>query len=253
MKSEKIQKIISNLGNYSRRQAEKLIRQKEVKCNGVTVKIGERAFFTDRIEVKKTAILKNEQNKKKYVVLNKPKGVVTTMADEKGRKTIRDIAKIKYKERLYPVGRLDLNSQGLLILTNDGEFANFVMHPKNRIKKTYKVSIEKKITPYDVEKLQTLNLQQYNHNSQKKVKILCTTKEYSVFLITLNEGKKRQIRNMVRIVFGIEVKKLERIRIGPVKLSKLKPGQMRDLTQKELESFYCLMKKSKPKNRQVEN
>ena len=245
MKKERIQKIIANAGFCSRRKAEELIAKNFVLCNGKTVKLGDKATFKDSIYVNNKKINFENNSEKIYVVLNKPKGFVTTMQDEKGRKTVADLAKKQYEERLFPVGRLDCNSQGLIILTNDGEFANFVMHPSSNIYKTYKVTIPCKIAENDAKKLENGVFLNSQKTAKTKVEILKSYDEISTFLIRMHEGKKRQIREMVKKVFNCNVIKLVRIKIGIIKLNNLKPGKMRPLTKHELNFFRNLQKNKK--------
>lgn len=146
MKKQRIQKLMSSFGVCSRKKAEELIKNNKVFCNNKLVKLGDKACEEDVLRIGEKELKLNKKVEKKYYMLNKPKGVLTTLKDDFNRKTILSlIKKFNIKQRVYPVGRLDLNSQGMLILTNDGEFSNFLMHPKNKIEKTYKITIEKKI------------------------------------------------------------------------------------------------------------
>ena len=156
------------------------------------------------------------------------------MKDEKNRKTVADLVYGFFKERVYPVGRLDLNSQGLLLLTNDGEFANFIMHPRNNVEKTYEVVINKPISRYEILKMQNGVLIEGKKTAKSKIKVLNKTEKKTKFLITIHEGRNRLIRKMVFFFFFFEVLKLNRIRIGPLKLEGLKTGEFKQLSLKEV-------------------
>lgn len=242
MKEERIQKIIASNLNYSRRKAEELIKSGRVKCNGKKVCLGDRGSYKDRIEID-GVILEVEKNREKiYLMLNKPRGYVTTMKDERGRKNISDLIYPKIKERVYPIGRLDLRSQGLLLLTNDGEFSFGIMHPKNEIEKVYMVSVNKEITKEEVKKLEEGVCYEGVKTKPCRVEVLFNSKEKSRFKITISEGKKRQIRNMVKAILGEEVRKLKRTQIGTVKLKNLPLGEFRSLTKEEVLSLKSLIK-----------
>lgn len=232
MEKQRIQKIIAQKGFCSRRKAEMLIRLKKVSCNGKIAKLGDLAAFDDLILV--DGVLLNNKENKRYIMLNKPTGFVTTTSDEKNRKTVLDLLK-GVKERVYPVGRLDINTSGLLFLTNDGEFANFVMHPSSNLEKTYRVTVEKKLSSFAIKSLKEGVLIEGKKTAKCKIKIISLKEDLSVFLIVLHEGRKRQIRKMVKAVLNCEVKKLTRLQIGPIKLNGLPKGHYKDFSVKELE------------------
>ena len=236
MEKQRIQKLMSLFGVCSRKKAEELIKKKQVYCNNKLVKLGDKASRNDVLKIGEKNICLNQKVEKKYYVLNKPKGVLTTLKDDFNRKTILSlIKKFNIKQRVYPVGRLDLNSQGMLILTNDGEFSNFLMHPKNQIEKTYKVTIEKELKAIHVNKLKDGVLVNGFKTAKAKVELIFKSSKKSIFLITICEGKKRQIRNMVKKVVGCQIKKLERIAIGGLKLKNVAVGQIKQLSLKEVE------------------
>lgn len=238
---QRIQKIIAINSKYSRRKAEELIKNGRVRCNGKKTNLGDKASSKDKIEID-GVVLNIKNSKKIYLMLNKPRGYVTTMKDEKGRKKVLDLIYPKIKEKVYPIGRLDLKSQGLLLLTNDGKFAYGIMHPKNEIKKIYNVSVNKDITEEEIMKLEEGVYYDGVKTKPCKVEVLFNSKEKSRFKITISEGKKRQIRNMVKTVLKGEVKKLKRIQIGTIKLKNLPVGQFRNLTEEEVLSLKKLIK-----------
>lgn len=242
MEKQRVQKLISSFGICSRKKAEELIKNNKVFCNNKLVKLGDKASKEDILKIGEKELRLNQKVEKKYYMLNKPKGVLTTLKDDFNRKTVLSLIKsFKIKQRIYPIGRLDLNSQGMLILTNDGEFSNFLMHPKNKIQKTYKITIAKKIKNSHVLKLENGVLINGFKTSKAKVELIFVSLKKSIFLITICEGKKRQIRNMVKKVVGCLVKKLERISIGSLGLNNLAVGQIKKLSLKEV----SLLKKNK--------
>lgn len=240
---ERLQKLLSEAGICSRRKAEKEIAEGRVKVNGVTAKIGDSADpKQDRIFFNGMEILFKEKPHR-YLMLNKPVGVVTTMRDEKGRKCVSDL--VQCGTRVYPVGRLDFASEGLLLMTDDGELANQLMHPSHHVDKTYLVEVQgkqEKIAGLEKE----MDIDGYRIRSAK-VKILKRLSEDCFLLqLTIHEGRNRQIRKMCQQC-GFKVLGLQRIAIGNLHLdSTLEPGQWRDLTRKERESF---LNKTVKKNR----
>lgn len=225
-KSERVQKIISNAGYCSRRKAEELIEKGLVFVNSRRIHLG------DRADARKDEITVNgkklEFSKKIYLIFNKPYGYLTTTKDPKNSKTIMRF--IKTKERVYPVGRLDKDSEGLLILTNDGDFANKIMHPRYEINKTYFVAVDKKISDENIKNLEEGVLVEERKTSKAKVERL-TEKEFN---ITIHEGRKRIIRKMLAAL-GYNVVRLIRISIGKLQLGDLKAGRCRELSEKEKE------------------
>ena len=176
-----------------------------------------------------------KKRRKIYIMLNKPRGYVTTMADELDRKCVTELL-TGVDERVYPVGRLDRNSEGLLLFTNDGNFANDIMHPSRHISKTYRVTVRPDVTE---EQLIALSgSMELDGKMTQPATVVVKTKEPGrvVLLMTIHEGKNRQIRRMCESV-GLEVARLRRISIGPLKLGMLKPGTYRDLTAEELRAI----------------
>lgn len=235
MEKTRIQKIIADAGYCSRRKAEELITQGRVKINGHPVKLGDKAGFKDLITVDGEKLFVPKKKNFIYIMLNKPRGYVTTMSDELDRKCVTDLLE-DVEERVYPVGRLDRNSEGLLLFTNDGEFANSIMHPSRHVSKTYRVTVRP-----DINDEQLVQLSEGVVIDGKKTlpaNVVVKTKEPGrvVMLITIKEGRNRQIRKMCEAV-GLEVARLRRISIGPLKLGMLKPGAWRELTAEELRAI----------------
>ncbi|MDE5946234.1 MAG: rRNA pseudouridine synthase [Oscillospiraceae bacterium] len=235
MEKIRIQKIMADAGYCSRRKAEELISQGRVKLNGRPVKLGDKADSKALISVDGEKIYIPRKKNMVYIMLNKPRGYVTTVSDELDRKCVMDLFE-DLEERVYPVGRLDRNSEGLLLFTNDGEFANNIMHPSRHISKTYRVTVRP-----DISDEQLVRLSEGVEIDGKKTlpaNVVVKDKEAGrvVLLITIKEGRNRQIRKMCEAV-GLEVARLRRISIGPLKLGMLKPGAYRNLTPDELRAI----------------
>ncbi|MDO6354454.1 MULTISPECIES: pseudouridine synthase [unclassified Caloramator] len=228
---ERIQKYIARCGVTSRRKAEELIKQGKVKVNGELIKDiilvdPER----DIVEVN-GKIIKPEE-KKVYIMLNKPIGYVTTVKDEKGRRTVLDL--IDVKERIYPVGRLDYDTSGLLILTNDGDFAYKLMHPSKEVDKVYIAEVEGIPTEKELEMFRNgLKIEDYI-TSKAKIEILKIIDKNALVRIVIHEGKNRQVRKMCEKI-GHKVLKLKRVQIGKIKLGSLEVGKWRYLKKEEIE------------------
>ncbi len=232
MEKIRIQKIIADSGYCSRRKAEELISSGAVTVNGRPCSLGEKALITDIIKVYDDTI-SSEEPAKRYIMLNKPRGYVTTMSDEHGRKIASDLL-TGVKERVYPVGRLDRNSEGLLLFTNDGEFANEITHPSGHVTKTYRVTIDGMVSEDALIKLTSgVLLDDGSKTLPCKAEVLSESPERSVLIFVIREGKNRQIRRMCEAV-GLKVGRLRRTAVGGVKLGMLKPGEYRDLTSEEL-------------------
>ncbi|MEN2993883.1 MAG: pseudouridine synthase [Thermodesulfovibrio sp.] len=231
---ERLQKILSKYGIASRRHAEKLIKEGRVTVNGKVAVIGQKADPTkDYIKVDGKLLIKPEP--KVYYAFYKPRKVITSLFDPQGRPTIKDFLKgIKF--RVYPVGRLDFDSEGLLLLTNDGDLAYKIMHPSYQIEKTYLVKIDGLIEPETIEKLKKGIKIEGKLAIPVSVQLVRRLKANSWIRITLHEGKKRQIRKMLERV-GHPVIRLIRIAIDGIKLGELKPGQLRPLTKEEIEKL----------------
>lgn len=230
---ERLQKIIASRGLCSRRQAEKWIEEGRVRLNGNTAKLGDTADISeDVIEVDGKRLPK--AGKKVYLMLNKPRGFVTTLSDEKGRKNAAELV-AGCGVRVYPVGRLDMDSEGLLLFTNDGEFANLMMHPRHEVDKTYRVWV----TDFAPEKLDALakpiELDGYTIK-KPRVRPVRTEPTRAIIDVTIHEGRNRQVRRMCQAA-GLEVARLKRIREGKLHIGDLKPGSWRYLEPEEIESL----------------
>lgn len=230
--SERLQKIISSVGLMSRRAAEECIAAGRVCVNGRTAVLG------DKADVEHDSILVDGKplpsaTGKRYIMLNKPKGYVTTMNDEKGRRNVTEL--VKSQGRLYPVGRLDMYSEGLLIMTNDGDFANRLMHPSHNIAKTYRTWVQGEDIGLAVEYLRgALDIGDCVVQALN-VDIEEVYPRGAVLLITIGEGRNRQVRKMCQCC-GLRVTRLVRISEGELELGSLKSGAWRDLTQEEINS-----------------
>ena len=237
---ERLQKVIANLGYCSRRKAEELISEGKVSVNGNVVKeLGTKVKTSDTIEVEGN-ILDNNKNYE-YYILNKPRGVVTTTHDEHDRKTVVDL--IDTNTRIYPVGRLDYDTTGLLLLTNDGVLANKLMHPSSKIDKTYIAKIEGMISPISIKKLRSGVIIDGYKTRPARVKVKSVNKKTnkSIVEITISEGKNHQVKKMFEAV-GHHVEKLKREKYAIFDIRDLKVGDYRKLTFKEVSILYSLFK-----------
>lgn len=229
---ERLQKIISASGLMSRRAAEELIVAGKVSVNGVTAALGDKAEAgVDKILVDGKAL--PSAGEKLYIMLNKPRGYVTTLSDEKGRKNVTELIK-ELGTRLYPVGRLDMYSEGLLLMTNDGDFANRLMHPSHEIDKCYHTWVKGEDMGWAVELLRCpMEIDGYV-TSPAEVDILELKGEEALLAITIHEGRNRQVRKMCEAA-GLKVTRLMRVSEGGVELGTLKSGKWRRLTEEELD------------------
>ena len=248
MEKVRIQKIISDSGRCSRRKAEELIAAGLVTVNGRPCSLGDKADpMNDLVRVEGEEIAA-ERAEKRYIMLNKPRGYVTSMADEMGRKIASDLL-TDVHERVYPVGRLDRNSEGLLIFTNDGEFANDIMHPSRHVSKTYRVTIDGMVIESQLSQLMSgVELDDGVKTLPCTVEVLSEAPDRTVLRFVIKEGRNRQIRRMCSAV-GLEVGRLRRTAVGGVKLGMLKPGEYRDLTKEELRSLRAAVGKTQNKRR----
>ncbi len=241
MNRVRIQKLISECGVTSRRKAEEMISKGRVKVNGHPVRLGDKADLrTDNITVDGKRISKPQNSK--YIMLNKPRGYVTTLSDEFGRKCIAQLT-ADVGERVFPVGRLDRDSEGLLLLTNDGEFANMIIHPSRHIPKVYRATL--KPGPTDEQLIKFRNGMMLKGDSRKTapadINVISQSDDgfppsRAVAEIVLYEGRNRQIRRMFEQM-SIKVARLRRIAIGNVSLERLVPGKWRELDKFEVESL----------------
>ncbi len=233
MKDNKIrlQKHLAACGVASRRKAEELIENKKVKVNGHIASIGDKVDpIRDKVTVSGKAVV--AVNRKVYIMLHKPRGFVTTVSDELGRKCVTDLVK-DVGVRLFPVGRLDKDSEGLLLMTNDGEFANNLTHPSKHVNKTYRTTVSGQV---DDEQLLRLS-EGVEIDGKKTLPCDCFVAERkadrTVLIFIIHEGRNRQIRKMCEAV-GLEVIRLKRTEIAGVKLGMLPQGKWRDLNEREM-------------------
>ena len=237
---ERVSKFIANSGYASRRNVEKLIMEGKVLVNGEVAILGQKVSNNDVIEVDGTIINHNTGNYE-YYLLNKPRGVISTSSDEKGRKTIVDL--IDTKTRIYPVGRLDYDTTGAILLTNDGELTNKLIHPKNKIDKVYLAKVSGIMLVNDLKKLEKgIKIDDYK-TSPAKVKLKSYDKKTntSLVLITIHEGHNHQVKKMFEVV-GYDVKKLTRLSFAGLDVKSLKSGEYRKLSLKEVQRLYSLVK-----------
>ena len=230
---ERIQKILSARGVASRRKAEEMIEAGRVACNGVTCVLGDTADAdTDVVTVDGIPI--GAQPDYVYIMLNKPRGFVTTLSDEKGRKNAAQLV-ADCGVRVYPVGRLDMDSEGLLLFTNDGEFANSLMHPKHQVNKTYRVTVFG-FTREGLENLKKpITLDGYTIRTPE-ISLIKSQAEKAELLVTIHEGRNRQVRRMCAAA-GMTVARLVRVQEGSLSLGDLPKGKWRCLTAEEVASL----------------
>lgn len=237
---ERLQKLISAAGLMSRRAAEDLISRGKVTVNGKTASLGDKADpESDRIEI--AGKLLRERKNNVYVMLNKPAGYVTTLSDEQGRKTVAELVKA-VGTRLYPVGRLDLNSDGLLLMTNDGDIANRLMHPSGDVVKKYRLTVKSGGNNFEeAVKMLSQPLEIDGRlTSPAQVELVENTGEKAVLNVSISEGRNRQIRRLCENA-GLKVLRLTRIAEGPLELDGLPSGRFRYLTDEEIQGLKSLL------------
>ena len=237
---ERLQKVIAEAGIASRRKAEDLITSGKVKVNGeIVTELGTKVSRKDKIEVNNKPI---EKQQKEYYLLNKPRGVVTTTKDEHHRKTVVDL--IPTNTRIYPVGRLDYDTTGALLLTNDGEFANILMHPNDKVEKVYMAKLNGIIKGEQINKLKDgVEIDgQTVQATRVKLKKVNDKNNTCMVQITIHEGKNHQVKKMFESV-GFQVEKLKREKVAFFDLKDLQSGEYRKLTPKEVAKVYALEQK----------
>lgn len=237
---ERLQKVIANLGYTSRRNAEELIKSGKVKVNGEIVnELGTKVKTSDIIEVEDTILDKNKNYE--YYLLYKPREVISSVKDEVGRKTVVDL--IITSERIYPVGRLDYDTTGLILLTNDGVLTNKLTHPSNKIDKTYIAKVDGLVSGYAIKKLRDGVIIDGRKTSKAKVKLKSYDKKTNKSLVelTIHEGRNHQVKKMFEAI-GYNVLKLKREKYANLDLKGLKPGEYRKLTNKEIAILYSMVK-----------
>lgn len=226
---ERVQKLLANAGIASRRKCEDLISAGKVKVNGKLVTLGDKATLDDKITVDGKLV---KFEKKVYLMLNKPKGFISTVSEKHGMKTIMDL--VKSKERVYPVGRLDKNTTGLLIFTNDGDFANHIMHPKFELEKTYVATLDKEFV--DANKLEKGII-----IDDRKVKVKIIRFDGNIISIKIHEGRKHIVRRIFEKL-GYKVEELSRTSIGNLKLGRLPLGSSREIASNDLLNLRRMLK-----------
>ena len=241
---ERVQKVISNLGYASRREAERLILDGKVYINNKKAVLGDKVSNNDIIKIDGFVLDKTKAGDKVYFLLNKPRGVVSTSSDEKGRKTI--VSLIDTDKRIYPVGRLDYDTTGAIILTNDGELTNLLLHPSNNIEKVYLAKIKGIIKGEDIFKLKNGVVIDNKKTSKCRVKLKSYDKKTNTSIVELGiiEGRNHQVKKMFNEV-GHNVLKLKRERLAFLTIDGLASKEYRVLTPKEVHQLYNLAKNGK--------
>lgn len=245
----RIQKLLSENGIVSRRKAEELIMQGKIQINGHPATLGQKINpYRDAVTINNERVYLNNKSHKVYIMLHKPRGYVTTMSDELGRRCVKELVE-DAPERVYPIGRLDKDSEGLLLMTNDGDFANLIMHPSHHVSKTYRVTVRPSVS--DAQMIQLSSGIEIDGKKTAPAVIHVLDKEPGrvVLQITIHEGRNRQIRKMCEAV-GLEVARLKRVSVGPIKLGMLQPGEWRELKPTEvgmLRNAVKIMDETNPK------
>ena len=237
---ERLQKVISNSGYTSRRKAEELILNNKVLVNNEIVNtLGYKVDDNDIITVEGNLI--NKKVNYKYYILNKPREVISSVYDDKNRKTVIDI--VKCSERIYPVGRLDYDTTGIILLTNDGYLANMLIHPSHKIYKTYVAKINGRLNELDFKNIRNgIMIDQRKLTiDYLKVKNIDKIKNTSLIEVTIHEGRNHIIKRFFEAL-GYDVLKLSRIKFGNLSLNDLKSGEYRELSKEEVKSLYELVK-----------
>ena len=235
MAEERIQKVMADQGLCSRRAAEQVIREGRVKLNGHPVKVGDKMDIHHdvlMVDGEKIRIVKKQQ--KYYIMLHKPRGYITTVSDELGRKTVMDLVQ-DVPARIFPVGRLDKDSEGLLLMTNDGALMQRLIHPSGEIDKVYQVSVYGPVRGCAV-RLASLTDLEGEPIRPARVEVLRQTEQTAELSVTIHEGKNRQIRRMCAAC-GLTVKRLRRVREHTLELGDLPAGKWRYLTQEEVKAL----------------
>jgi 23S rRNA pseudouridine2605 synthase len=244
--SERLQKVMASAGVASRRKSEELILQGRVTVNRkVVTELGTKVDPAhDEIRVDGEPI--QVESRKVYIMLNKPRGILSTMEDERGRSALGEI--VSLPARLYPVGRLDATSEGLILLTNDGELANFLTHPRYRHEKEYLVLVNGHPSEKTLESWQRGVLLDDKLTAPARVTAVDSQRDSTLLRVQMHEGRKRQIRRVASLL-GHPVRELRRVRLGPLQLGSLELGQWRYLTAKEIGELESLKRRSRKDKR----
>ena len=233
----RLQKYMAMCGVAARRKCEEIIASGRVAVNGETItQMGTQVEEGDVVTLDGQVITPEEE--KRYILYHKPAGEVTTVSDDKGRETVMDRF-ADFPVRLYPVGRLDYDSEGLLLLTNDGELTERMLHPSREVEKVYLARVSNQVTLEEARRLENGVMVDGRRTARAKVKLLSIKPLYTDMLVTIHEGRNRQVRKMVEQV-GHQVVLLRRIRFGPLRLGDLPRGMWRELTPEELATLKAL-------------
>lgn len=245
MANTRIQKVLSENGILSRRKAEEYVAAGRITINGRKAQVGASVDpRRDIITVDGIRVDLAPKVQKVYILLNKPREYVTTLSDELGRRCVAELVE-DAPDRVYPVGRLDKDSEGALLLTNDGEFANLVMHPSHHISKTYRVTVRPGVSEDQMVALSSGVMIDGRMTAPAQVTVLEQAPDRAVLQMVIHEGRNRQIRKMCEAV-GLEVARLKRSSIGPIRLGMLQPGKWRELTPQEVGAIRGAVKERKP-------
>ena len=228
---ERLQKILAEAGYGSRRKVEKLIIEGVVTVNGQVAELGQKASRFDDIRVKGEKII---LQRKVYYLLNKPEGYLCTLHDPFNRPKVTDL--VPQEPRVFPVGRLDADTTGALLITNDGQLSNHLLHPRYHVEKTYLVKVSGRVKPEDIRKLEKGIMLEDGMTLPAKAEVKKSTRDWTLVSLTITEGRKRQVKRMMKAL-GYPVLALHRERFGPLDVDDLKLGEFRNLTQSEIKSL----------------
>lgn len=244
-KGTRIQKVLSENGILSRRKADQAVADKRITVNGRLAQLGQRIDpKNDIVHLDGQRLHLRGSVDKYYIMLHKPRGYITTMKDHRGRRYVAQLVK-NAPTRVFPVGRLDRQSEGLLLMTNDGDFANDVMHPSNEVPKLYRVTVDSHVSEEQLVTMSAgMTLDDGHKTSPAFIHVLENTENRAVLTFNVHEGHNRLIRRMCEGV-GLNVIRLKRNSIGPLKLGMLPPGEWRELTPQELRALRNAMNKAK--------
>jgi 23S rRNA pseudouridine2605 synthase len=243
---ERLQKVLARAGVASRRKSEELIQQGRVTVNGkVVTQLGTKVD-PSRDEVRVDGARVRVEQSRVYIMINKPPGVLSTMEDDRGRRALGDL--ISTPTRLYPVGRLDASSEGLILLTDDGELANLLTHPRYQHEKEYVVLVNGNPSGETLEAWRRGVLLDEKPTAPAQVDVLRTQRDSALLRVVMREGRKRQIRSVASLL-GHPVRELKRVRMGPLQLGALESGQWRYLTSREIHDLEALKKVSQKDKR----
>jgi 23S rRNA pseudouridine2605 synthase len=250
MPEERLQRALARAGFGSRRACEDLIARGSVRVNGEVATLGDKVDPTrDRVTLGGAPV--NLDPEVRYLKLNKPSGVLTTMRDQRGRPDVRSLVPAG-GPRVFPVGRLDRDSEGLLLLTNDGELANRLLHPSYAIEKEYLAEVAGTPTPSQLRRVRSGVELDDGHARARSVRVVDARGGRSQLELVMTEGRKREVRRLLAAV-GLPVARLVRVRVGPIRLGRLKPGEVRPLTADEVLDLQREVAKAERRRRRAED